>query len=123
MISVLPLVSRAGQWFRSLAARFVGPPRLKVVRTGELPERLSAQHLYVVGESGENWYAAMLCPCGCGAVIDLNLVPPGRPCWKLSVHDDGIPTLSPSVWRQVGCGAHFFLKKGRIVWALAAERD
>jgi hypothetical protein len=120
---VLRLVGRARQWFQTLAVPFGRPSRLTVLRTDELPERPSVRHLYVVGERGEDWYAALVCPCGCGALIDLNLVPPGRPCWKLTVHSDGTPTLGPSVWRQVDCRAHFFVRQGRIVWALSSERD
>ena len=81
-----------------------GPLRLAAAAptgcTEELPERLSPSHIYIVGERGEDWFAAMSCPCGCGATIDLNLVPPGRPCWTLTIHPDGSPTLSPSVWRR-----------------------
>jgi hypothetical protein len=112
------LFSGIRQWFKELASRFDRTPRLRLIRTDELPERLSSAHLYVVGERGEDWFAAMSCPCGCGATIDLNLVPTGRPCWTLTVHPDGSPTLSPSVWRQVDCRAHFFVKRGQIVWAL-----
>ena len=120
---VLRLVGRARQWIQTLAARFDGPSRLTVVRAGEVPERLSPRHLYVVGERGEDWYAALACPCGCGAVIELNLVPPGRPCWKLIAHSDGTPTLTPSVWRQVDCRAHFFVRQGRIVWTSSSSTD
>lgn len=113
---VLRLVGRTRQWLQTLAARFGKPSRLTVVRTDELPERPSSRHLYVVGEQGEDWYAALVCPCGCNEWIDLNLVPPGRPCWTLTTHRNGSPTLSPSVWRGTGCGAHFVIKNGRIHW-------
>jgi hypothetical protein len=119
----LRIVGRAYQWFQPLAARFGRQSRLIVIRTDEVPQKPSLRHVYVVGERGEDWYAALVCPCGCGTVIDLNLVPPGRPCWKLTVHSDGTPSLAPSVWRQVGCRAHFFVKEGRIIWALPTERD
>ena len=113
---VLRLVGRTRQWFQTLAARFGSPSRLTVVRTDELPERPSSRHLYVVGERGEDWYAALVCPCGCKEVIDLNLVPPGRPCWTLTTYRNGSPTLSPSIWRRTGCCAHFWIKEGRIHW-------
>lgn len=115
------LSSGVRQWLKALAARLNRTPRLRVVRTAELPERLSPAVLYVVGEWGEDWFAAMRCPCGCDSTIDLNLVPPGRPCWTLTVHPDGSPTLSPSIWRQVDCGAHFFVRGGEIVWAREAD--
>jgi hypothetical protein len=119
---------RVRQWLGSLASYIHPTPRLAVIRTDELPERLSAHHLYVVGERGEDWYAAMVCPCGCHALIDLNLVPPGRPCWRLTIDRDGLASLSPSVWRQVGCRAHFFVRRGGIIWirnetAMAHQQD
>jgi uncharacterized protein DUF6527 len=106
---------------KALASRFHWTPRLQIVRSDELPNRLSSRHLYVVGERGEDWYAAMICPCGCGATIDLNLVRPGRPCWTLTTHRDGTPTLSPSVCRQIDCRAHFIVRRGRIVWAFTSD--
>lgn len=120
---VFQLFSGVRQWLKALATRFDGTPRLRVIRTEGLPEQLSPTHLYVVGERGEDWFAAMRCPCGCGSTIDLNLVPPGRPCWTLTVHLDGSPTLSPSVWRQVDCRAHFFVRCGQVVWARETDLD
>ena len=63
-------------------------------------EMARAEVLRKVGERGEDWYAALVCPCGCKEVIDLNLVPPGRPCWTLTTYSNGSPTLSPSIWRR-----------------------
>src|SRR5258707_6568724 len=88
------------RWIESLTSHADRSPRLTVVRTDELPAKPSARHLYLVGERGEDWYAAMRCPYRRGAVIELNLVPPGRPCWRLTTEPDGSPSLSPSVWRE-----------------------
>lgn len=115
------IVSGVRQWLDALAARFDRSPPLRVVRADELLEHLLPAHLYVVGERGEDWFAAISCPCGRGATIDLNLVPPGRPFWRLTIHADGSPSLSPSVSRQVDCRAHFFVRGGRIVWARSAD--
>src|SRR3954466_2103223 len=104
------------RWFQALADRWTRRRRLSIIRTDEMPERTSSRHLYVIGERGEDWYAAMVCPCGCGALIDLNLQPPGRPRWRLTTEPDGSPSLAPSIWRQVDCRAHFFVRRGRIVW-------
>jgi hypothetical protein len=113
--------NRVRGWLDRLSTRFGRPAPLTVVRSDEFPDRPSPRHLYVIGERDEDWYAALVCPCGCGAVIDLNLVPPGRPCWRLTTRRD-MPTLSPSVWRQVGCRSHFFVKHGQIVWVLPGEQ-
>jgi hypothetical protein len=109
-------LSGVRQRLGSLASRFDRTPRLTVVGTDEMPAKPSARNLYVVGERGEDWYAAMVCPCECGALIELNLIPPGRPSWRLTTDQDGSPSLSPSVWRQIDCRSHFFVRRGRIIW-------
>lgn len=82
----------------------------------ELPEALDAGRLYVVGENGHQWFAAILCPCGCGATLQLNLQPDARPRWMLKVHWDDTPSLHPSVWRVKDCRSHFFLRRGLVEW-------
>lgn len=97
-------------------ARGYPKPTYRAVFTDDLPDPLHADCLYVVGEDGVTWYAAMLCPCGCGAVLHMSLHAQGHPRWGLSVHLDETVSLSPSVWRRVGCESHFFLRGGRIEW-------
>jgi hypothetical protein len=109
------------RWFGSLAARLGRRRRLTVVRTDELPDTLSHRHLYVIGERGEDWYAAMVCPCGCEDTVELNLIPPGRPHWQLTEHRDRTPTLTPSIWRQVECRSHYWVRRGLVVWATDGE--
>lgn len=82
----------------------------------ELPELVADRTVYVVGENGYLWYAAMLCPCGCRAVIHLSLMPDGHPRWALKRHPKQRVSLTPSVWRKAGCRSHFFLRDGRILW-------
>jgi hypothetical protein len=82
----------------------------------DFPERLEPFRLYLAGEPGKFWAAAMICPCGCGEIIELNLLPQARPCWKAQEHADGTVTLAPSVWRRKGCRSHFMLTRGRISW-------
>ena len=84
----------------------------------ELPERLDASTIYLVGEGGHVWIAAMVCPCGCAQVIQLNLIPPRRPLWRVTRHADQTVTLYPSVWRTKGCRSHFWFRNGRIDWCM-----
>lgn len=58
----------------------------------------------------------MLCPCGCGRVLHMNLLPDERPCWRVTRHEDGSASLHPSVWRKKDCGFHFWFKKGQVKW-------
>jgi hypothetical protein len=98
-------------WWASLWDR---PYRSIMVE--ELPDRLRAKTLYIAGENGHLWFVAMICPCGCGEVLQMSLLQDARPRWTVSTDSKGVPSLSPSVWRQVGCKSHFFLIRGRIQW-------
>lgn len=97
--------------------REIWPPRRRwrTVTSAEEPEVLLSSVLYLVGEQ-EKWAAVFKCPCGCQEPVWLNLLEGHRPRWSISVSAEGIPTVSPSVNRQVGCRSHFFLRSGRIVW-------
>jgi hypothetical protein len=93
--------------------------RRKVYRTEfvtDLPDKLKPNVFYVVEERGTRFHASMVCPEGCGAILNMNLLTDDTPCWTLRYDDDGSATLIPSVWQKTGCGAHFFLRHGRIVW-------
>lgn len=103
------LVRAARRWFgRS--------DRLRTVHVEELPDRVEAATLYVLGEKHHVWSAALQCPCRCRAVIQLSLLPDAEPRWSLTTHGDGSVTLHPSIWRQKGCRSHFFIRRGRIEW-------
>ena len=90
-------------------------PRVTVF-TDELPDALDHKAVYVVGEGDYIWFLALMCPCGCGAVLQMSLHRDGRPRWRLMAHGDGTVSLKPSVWRRTGCRSHFFLRRGRIEW-------
>jgi hypothetical protein len=112
---LLNLVIGLWNWLRSF---FVRPDRaLRTTYADELPERLDRDCVYVLGEGQHRWFVAMLCPCGCGATLQMSLLADAHPRWGLIEHgDDGTVSLHPSVWRQVDCQSHFFLRRGRIVW-------
>lgn len=82
----------------------------------DLPEQLSDNTLYVVGENDHLYFAALKCPCGCGEVLSISLFPDGGPRWILQRNSDGTVSLTPSVWRRTGCRSHFFLVRSEIRW-------
>lgn len=100
---------------RWIAGRVRRPYRTIIVQD-VLPPALSRGTVYIVEEDGFREQAAMLCPCRCGEVLHLNLLPDERPCWRATVDLKGAPTLHPSVWRRKGCGSHFWLRRGRVQW-------
>jgi hypothetical protein len=82
----------------------------------DLPDRPRRDVVYIVGEDGYDWTAAMLCPGGCGKVLEMNLLPDAHPVWKVSERPDRIISLHPSVWLKTGCACHFVLAEGRVKW-------
>ena len=98
------------------AKRRARGPRIRYERVDEFPELLESGTLYVAGEEPHIWAAAMLCPCGCGDVIELNLLKEASPCWSIRQRSDGSVTLMPSIWRTKGCRSHFLIRNSRIDW-------
>ncbi len=92
------------------------PRVFRAARVEEFPDTLRNATVYLAGEGDNLWAASMICPCGCGEVIELNLLKQARPCWSAQEHPDGTITLMPSVWRQKGCRSHFFVRRGQIDW-------
>lgn len=92
------------------------PKRLRTIHLEELPEQLDAGVVYVLGEGPHRWFVALLCPCGCGATVQVSLLADAKPRWHLLEHPDKTISLHPSVWRKVGCRSHFFLRNGCIQW-------
>lgn len=90
--------------------------RYAAIHVDDDPETTSPYSVYVVGEDGHHWYVAFGCPCGCGETIKLSVIPGDRPGWQVREHWSGTVSLSPSVWRQVGCKSHFWLRKGKVRW-------
>ena len=89
----------------------------------DVPDALEPETVYLVGEDSLPWSAALLCPCGCGATIQVSLVAGDRPSWRAKRHLSGSVTLRPSIWRNSGCRSHFVLRRGRIVWSLPESPD
>lgn len=90
------------------------------VRCGNVVERpLDPSTIYLWGY-GPPFAALFLCPCGCGKEISIRVVqgkPDAYQCWTFETHEDGTITLSPSILQRFDCKAHFFIRRGRVVWA------
>jgi hypothetical protein len=99
-------------WFEGL---FQAPYRTQKLE-GDLPAKLYSKTIYVVEEDGYLEHVVMVCPCGCGQLLYMNLIPDERPCWRVIDHENGTISLWPSVWRQKGCHAHFWFRHGQVFW-------
>lgn len=117
------LVRYAQERFQRARARVVRiffPPYRTLVVEESLPKTLKRRTLYVVQEDGVEEQAAMLCPCGCRRVLQMNLLRDERPYWHLTRHEDDTTSLQPSVWRKKDCGSHFWFRRGRVEWCRGA---
>lgn len=106
----------AGSWHEQKSR-----PYRTIIANEVLPAQLVANTLYVVEDDGFLEQAAMLCPCGCGRILHMNLLPDERPCWRLTQHPDGTATLNPSVWRKKDCRSHFWFRQGQVIWCSDEE--
>ena len=82
----------------------------------EAPVNAKKNTVYIVGENNFYWMVGLLCPCECGNFIHLNLLKEAKPRWKFKI-SKGLISISPSVRRTSGCKSHFFIRKGKCVWA------
>ena len=93
------------------------PYRTLIVIDGDgLPAILPTRDLVLLTDDGEPWSVAMMCPCGCGQLVELPLLREVRPRWSLQVDKKNRPTLHPSVWLHDGCRSHFFVRRGKVEW-------
>lgn len=107
------------QWWVSTLTKF---RPLRAAHVDDPPDFLEQRFVYLVGDRPTPWSASMLCPCGCAATIQLSLLANDKPSWRANVSANGVVTLTPSVWRVKGCKSHFFVRRGRIVWARETRR-
>lgn len=112
MHRVAAFLQRLRRRLLSIATR---PYEMEIVE-GWLPLELRARTFYVVKDDGIAEHVAFICPCGCGDLVQLNLLPDERPCWQLMCDPKGRLNLHPSVWRTKGCHAHFWVRGSRIGW-------
>lgn len=121
MNPILTFLLAAWAWFVSAPSRLFNRLfRRQVIwlfeHVEDFPDEPATGRVYLAGDAGEFWGAAMTCPCGCGETIELNLLPQVRPRWSVPPASSGPATLMPSVWRRRGCRSHFIVRKGQIVW-------
>ncbi len=115
-MSFLDLIRRLERKCRRAVDAVLPARTVQVVDADVLPQMLPARRIVVAREGGEDWYAGLICPCGCGDKLQLALFREARPRWDLMIDARGRPSFYPSVWRRNRCGAHFWVRNGKIFW-------
>ncbi len=83
----------------------------------DLPEKINDNIIYIVGENGFYWMLGFNCPCGCKDIIHLSLLQDTSPKWNFKLNKNDSLSISPSIWRKMGCKSHFFIKNSKVKWS------
>jgi hypothetical protein len=65
----------------------------------------------------------LLCPCGCGEALPINLDPRSAPAWSLYDRKDSGLSIFPSIWRDTGCQSHFIIWRNTILLFGTSDRE
>ena len=113
------------RWWRDLARRvFVRRHyrRVTLIDSCQDGGQLRRDEVALVGGAAHPKWALLLCPCGCGDVIHVNLMKTHHPHWSMDRERDGTVSFSPSLWVDGSrCGSHFLLIRGRVIWCRSNE--
>jgi hypothetical protein len=104
------------KWLAVVRDRFARGRKVFVQVGDALPANMPKEDLILLKDDGEEWSVGFYCPCGCGDVIELLLLPDVAPRWDIRIDPRGRPSLTPSVWRTTGCRSHFWLRDGHVIW-------
>lgn len=94
---------------KAKTVRFLGEIESSAGTVGGL--RKSGEYFLVVRGRPRN--IVMLCPCGCGQQIVINLDSRAGPAWRLYWRNKKA-TVHPSIWRETGCKSHFVIWNDKV---------
>lgn len=84
----------------------------------QLPHnKIPEKTIIIVRKNNLMKWALMQCPCGCGEILTLSLMKSVNPFWDVKFDKLKRLSLSPSIHKSDGCCSHFYIKKGKVVWA------
>jgi hypothetical protein len=96
--------------------RFAISPKFHFEKVKDLPVQIPEWNIFIIADGICPDSLAFKCPCGCDTTIFLNLLFDAKPRWKYYITKKGNISISPSVWRKVGCKSHFYIRESRISW-------
>jgi len=91
--------------------------KIEIIPDNPNPDSLKENIIYVVGGKNYIKWGYMKCPCGCGDLIMLSLIKSSFPSWTIKQDKIGRATIYPSINKLNGCRSHFFIRKGKLIWA------
>ena len=89
---------------------------LKVMTEQPANKDLKLGELVIVGKKLSPKWAVLKCPGRCGHIMRLPLMSRASPRWAIQSDWLRRPTASPSVHQKNACRAHYWIKKGKVIW-------
>ncbi|MGW8185575.1 MAG: DUF6527 family protein [Candidatus Moraniibacteriota bacterium] len=77
---------------------------------------LKNRNIIIIGDKDNPKWIHLICPCGCGNKISLNLMKSYYPRWKARFNKDNTLSIFPSI-DNASCGAHFWVDHSKVFWA------
>jgi hypothetical protein len=107
-------ISRGGEQDMKFTYRDVYYPQIvRVPDQASAAQQLKPGVLVLVMPGNRPKSLKFLCPCGCGNPISVNLVPESGRAWRVTYEKNFGLSIWPSVWLDVGCASHFFLRRNK----------
>jgi hypothetical protein len=86
-------------------------PRIAIVTSqATAAERLAPGVIVIITAGPTAKMLRLLCPCGCGEIITVNLRAEVGKAWDITFTEKHGLSLWPSVWLDTGCHSHFILR-------------
>ncbi|MGS4986069.1 DUF6527 family protein [Pseudosulfitobacter pseudonitzschiae] len=101
-----------------ITCRLVDKPEFEIRHVDVQPALtdMDPASLYVVGPKQNPKWAVLSCPGACGHVMRLPMMRQHTPRWTITYDWIGRASLSPSIHQRNACKAHYWFKKGDVVW-------
>lgn len=109
---------RCAAVYKAKSLRFVGEREYYA----EALALLRAPGDFALVSRGVRRSVVMACPDACGETLTVNLDRRAGKAWRIFGNPQRL-SLSPSVWREGGCLAHFIVWQGRILWCMAEKYE
>ncbi len=84
----------------------------------DLPDTIKSKQILIIKDGVEPELLVLKCPCGCNQDIMLNLLKDTKPKWDFDFTSNAEINIYPSIWRNIGCKSHFFIKNGKVDWVI-----